>query len=371
VSSPTTPPITRIESFAGPNGFVAFVRVTLSDGSSGWGQVAPYNADISATVLHRQVARHFLGKSPDELEACCDAVIRRNHKFPWSYVCRAMAGVDLAVWDLRGKRAEQPVARLLGGELKPLPAYASSMRRDLTPAEEADRLSRLRDESGFSAFKVRVGSENGRDVDAAPGRTEQIIPAMRQALGDDATILADANGGFSPRRAIEVGRILEANGFAHFEEPCPFWEWEQTAQVAEALQIDVAAGEQDNDPAQFRRMLHARAVDLVQPDVCYVGGLTRMLQIAEIAHELGIPTLPHAANRTLLLVATHHLMTAIDRPGRYVEFGIEAEPHFSDLYSPAPRIVAGQLHVPDGPGWGVEINEQWLAGATRVVSEVD
>src|SRR5690606_17398950 len=121
----------------------------------------------------------------------------------------------------------------------------SSMKRDITPADEAERFKRLRDRFGFDAFKFRVGAECGRDIDEWPGRTEEIVPTIRKALGDGATLLVDANSGFSPARAIEVGRMLQDNGVVHYEEPCPYWEYEQTRQVREALELDVTGGEQD------------------------------------------------------------------------------------------------------------------------------
>ncbi len=258
--------IQKIESFA--NEFVGFVRVTARDGTQGWGQVSTYHSDITAQVLHRQVAPHVLGRDTTDLDGLMDLVTEREHKFPGSYLRRAMAGFDTAVWDARGKRAGQPVAALLGGSAGTIRAYGSSMKRDITPVAEAERLKRLRGEQGFDAFKFRVGAECGRDRDQWPGRTEEIIPAMRAALGEGVDLLADANSGFSPARAIEVGRIMEDNGLCHYEEPCPYWELEQTREVAQALEIDVTGGEQDCSLATWARITRMRAVDVVQPDVC-------------------------------------------------------------------------------------------------------
>ena len=209
--------INRIESFC--TEFVGFVRVTTRDGIEGWGQVSTYHSDITAQVLHRQVAPHVLGADTTDLDDLMDLVTEREHKYPGSYLRRAMAGFDTAVWDARGKRAGKPVAVLLGGSAGTIRAYGSSMRRDITPKAEAERLKRLRGEQGFDAFKFRVGAECGRDRDEWPGRTEEIIPTMRRELGPDVELLADANSGFSPGRAIEVGRIMEASGLTHYEEP--------------------------------------------------------------------------------------------------------------------------------------------------------
>ena len=214
--------IKSIETFT--TEFVGFVKVTTDQGVEGWGQVSTYNADISALVLHRQVAPHALGQDALDIDSLMDVIPEREHKYPGSYLRRAMGGLDTALWDLRGKLEGKSVCDLIGGTPRPIRAYASSMKRDITPDQEAERLVRLRDEFGFNAFKVRVGAECGRDLDEWPGRTEEIVPVMRKAMGDDVALLVDANSGFSPARAIEVGRMLEDNGVSHFEEPCPYWE---------------------------------------------------------------------------------------------------------------------------------------------------
>ncbi len=235
--------IARIETFC--NEFVGFVRVTADDGAQGWGQVSPYNADITCTIVHRQVAPWAIGRDALDTEALVDHVFEREHKFPGSYLYRAICGLDTALWDLRGKVEGRSVCELLGGTPRALRAYASSMKRDITPRDEAARLSALRDRYGFDAFKFRVGAECGHDVDEWPGRTEEIVPAVRKGLGGDVALLVDANSGFSAERAIEVGRLLEDYGISHYEEPCPYWELEQTKDVRDALDLDVTGGEQD------------------------------------------------------------------------------------------------------------------------------
>jgi L-alanine-DL-glutamate epimerase-like enolase superfamily enzyme len=243
------------------------------------------------------------------------------------------------------------------------------MSRTIKPEEEAARLARLRDEKGFGAFKVRIGKVCGHDQDQWPGRTEALIPAMRKALGDKVTILADANSCFTPPKAIQVGKILEEHNFSHFEEPCPYWELEWTAEVAEALKIDVAGGEQDNDLAQWRRLTAMHAVDIAQPDICYIGGLTRALRAAAMAEKAGMKCVPHSANLSMVTVFTLHMMGAIRNAGPHVEFTIENDPWTASLYRPALDVKEGKVQIPDGPGWGVTINPEWLSKAKREVSE--
>ncbi len=365
--------IDKIESFCTED--VGFVRVTTRDGVQGWGQVSTYNADITATVLHRQVAPWVLGRDTGDLDDLLDQVTEREHKFPGSYLRRAMAGFDTAVWDARGQRAGKPVAALLGGSAGPIRAYGSSMRRDISPKAEAERLKRLRDEKGFDAFKFRVGAECGRDRDEWPGRTEEIIPAMRAALGPDVDLLADANGGFSPARAIEVGRIMEDNGLCHYEEPCPYWELEQTREVTQALEIDVTGGEQDCSLATWARMIAMRAVDVVQPDVCYLGGISRTLRVVEMARAAGLPVTPHCANLSMVTLFTMHLLRAIPNAGNYLEFSIEGSDYYpwqEGLFVRSPYDIAdGKATVTEAPGWGVEISPDWLARSSYRQTSAD
>jgi L-alanine-DL-glutamate epimerase-like enolase superfamily enzyme len=361
--------ITRLETFTRRQ--IGIVRVTTDDGAAGIGQLSPFNADITAQVFHRQVAPHVLGADPSDIGGLVERVIEAEYKFPGSYICRALTGLDTALWDRRGKLAGKSVCELLGGTPRPFPVYGSSMRRDISPEDEAARLARLRDEQGFAAFKVRVGKVCGHDEDQWPGRTQALIPVVRGALGDEVTLLADGNSCYSPARAIAVGQMLEWYGLGHFEEPCPYWELEWTAEVARALKIPVAGGEQDWDLAQWRRIIGLRAVDIVQPDICYIGGLSRALRVAELAGRAGLSCVPHSANLSLVTVFTLHMMGAIPNAGPHVEFSIEPTPWTQGLYAPALEVRDGKAAIPAGPGWGVEINPDWLAGAEYQVSELN
>ena len=351
---------------------VGFVRITLEDGSQGWGQVSTYHSDITCQVLHRQVAPWVLGQDTSNLDNLLDIVAEREHKFPGSYLRRAMGGLDTAIWDYRGKQVGKPVAELLGGSAGLIRAYASSMKRDITPADEATRLKQLRDQYGFDAFKVRAGAEVGRNQDEWPGRTEEIIPTMRRELGDEVELLIDANSCYSPERAIEVGQLLQEHGYCHYEEPCPYWELEQTKQVTDALDIDVTGGEQDCDLPTWKRMIDMRAVNIVQPDILYLGGISRTLRVVALAQASGLPVTPHCANLSMVTLFTMHLLRAIPNAGKYLEFSIEGADYYpwqQDLFVESPYAIdAGQACVTDKPGWGVEINPEWLARSVYQIS---
>jgi len=361
--------IKTIETFT--RGHLSVVRVRTDDGAEGWGQISPFNADIAATVLHRQVAPHALGANATDLDALVDRCIEATYKFPGSYVCRALTGVDTALWDLRGKLEGKSVCEFLGGQPRPFLVYGSSMRRDITPEDEAKRLVRLRDTYGYRAFKIRIGKVRGHDEDQWPGRTESLIPTVRKAIGDDVALLVDANSCYTPAKAIEVGHMLHEYGVCHLEEPCPYWKLEWTAQVTRSIEVPVAGGEQDYDLEQWRRIIGMRAVDIVQPDICYIGGLTRALCVAEWAAEAELPCVPHSANRSMVTVFTLHMMGAISNAGPYIEFSIEPTSWTEGLFTPALEVRDGKIDIPDGPGWGVEINHSWLDAAEYQISELE
>ena len=363
--------IHSIETFS--NRFIGLLRVRTEDGSEGWGQVSPYNADITSLVVHRQIAPYALGSEALDIEKLVEEIPEKEHKFPGSYLRRALAGLETALWDLRGKLENKSVCELLGGKPRPFRVYGSSMKRDITPQAEAERLCRLRDEFGFDAFKFRVGKECGHDEDEWPGRTEKIVPTVRKTLGDQVSLLVDGNSAYTPQKAISVGRMLEDNGICHFEEPCPYWELEWTKQVTDALNLDVTGGEQDCDLTIWKRMIDMRAVNVVQPDVCYLGGVTRTLKVAEMARQAELPCTPHSANLSLVTVFTLHLMGALRNAGPYVEFSIEGTDYYpwqEGIYDPALAVKDGKVQIPDGPGWGVEINPDFLEKSQYQISNL-
>ena len=361
--------IISIETFT--NEYVGLVRLRTDEGDEGWGQTSTYNSEITAQVVHLQVAPHVLGMSGIDIPEVNRKVLEREHKFPGTYLYRALCGIDTALWDIKAKRAKQSVCQLIGGSPSSIPVYASSMQREITPEAEAQRFLKLKEENGYFAFKFRIGKECGHDLDQWPGRTESIIKEVRKELGDEAILLVDANSCYSPKKAIEVGHMLEDYGVSHFEEPCPYWKPDWTREVTDALEIDVSGGEQDNDLRVWMHMIDTRVVDIVQPDICYLGGVTRTLEVAKMAEKMNIPVTLHAANLSLVTLFSAHVMGSIKNPGKYLEFSIEGLDYYpwqDKIFTPDFKIVDGYLEMPHKPGWGIEINSEWLSLAKHKVS---
>jgi len=365
--------IKKLETFTKP--YVSFVKTTLEDGSEGYGQMSTYQADITAQIFHKQVAPWVLDKLWTDFNDIENLVLEKEHKFPGSYLLRAIAGLDTSLWDLKGKLENKPVVELIGGKTGPLKVYGSSMKREISAIDEADRFKKLFQEKGINAFKFRIGAECGRGLDEWEGRTEDIVKTINKSLDSSVKKLVDANSCFSSVQAIEIGKLLEDNNVTHFEEPCPYWKPEQTKEVTNALSIDVTGGEQDCDIRIWRDMVERKIVNIFQPDVMYLGGLSRTLQVAKIIEERGYICTPHAANLSLVTICTMHLLKAIPNAGPYLELSIEGEDYYpwqQDLFLDNPFAVEnGCVTVTDNPGWGVNINPEWLNSADYKVSEIN
>ena len=365
--------IKKLETFT--TKYVSAVRLTMEDGSQGWGQMSTYFANITSKIFHQQVAPHVLGKEFINFTDMGDLIMEREHKFPGSYVLRALAGLDTALWDWLGRKEELPVTELIGGVIGRVPVYASSMKRDITPKDEADRLRKLRDNFGYRAFKFRVGSECGRGRDEWKGRSEEIVVEVPKKLGPGIIKMVDGNSCYSAAQAIELGNRMTDNGITHFEEPCPYWLPDETKKVTDALKIDVTGGEQDCDMRIWKDMIDRRVVDIIQPDVMYMGGLTRSLKVAKMAELANIICTPHAANLSLVTVCTMHFSKGIANSGNFLEFSIEGVDYYpwqKDLFANDPfEVENGELTIKNIPGWGVDFNREWLEKADYEFSDYE
>jgi L-alanine-DL-glutamate epimerase-like enolase superfamily enzyme len=243
------------------------------------------------------------------------------------------------------------------------------MSREIQPDKEAERLKKLHGEVGYKAFKIRIGSVAGHNQDQWKGRTQAIIPTVRKGVGEEIALLADANSCYTPPKAIEVGKLMQDHNYVQFEEPCPFWEREWTAEVTAALDLDVSGGEQDNEPATWRHMINIHAVDIVQPDPLYLGGIIQTLRVAKKAEQTGMTCVPHSANRAMVTLFSLHLLGAIPNAGNYVEYSIEDTPWSDRLFEPGFKVIDGTVRIPDGPGWGITVSQDWFDQAERESSE--
>jgi len=340
------------------------VRLHTDEGIVGYGECSPMNVALVREHLVHALGRLVVGRDPFDVEALVERMFVATYKLAGQSMAMAASGIEIALWDLMGKALGQPIYRLLGGGYRArIRMYASSMRRDISPQDEARRLAGLVEKHGFGAVKVRVGSTFGFDQDAAPGRSEALVREVRAALGEEMEIMVDGNSCFSAPRAIELGRVLERHRVFHFEEPCPYWDLEATARVARALDMPVAGGEQDWDLRRFKEMLQREAVDIVQPDLIKAGGFSVCKKVAALAEAFGCVCTPHQT-QPLGTVANLHFAASTPNCRYTQEYNIEPHPLWERLFTePVLQVRDGHLEVPQGPGLGVEINPEVLREA--------
>ena len=269
----------------------------------------------------------------------------------------ALSGIDIALWDIKGKVEGKPVCELIGTPRRDrVRAYASMLMPE-EPGEVRERVSELRGQ-GFTAVKLGwgpLGQDAGKDVELAAAAVE--------GAGEGGTILIDAGLGYGrdAKTAIGVAEKLQELGVFWLEEPFEPDEYEAYAELADAAEIRVAAGEQDTTLWGFRELIERGHVDLVQPDVTRCGGITEMLRIAEFAHERGVETVPHAWKSGIIKAASLHV-NAVLPDALFQEYCVAETPINTLLTKQRlPIDDEGFVAVPSGPGLGVDLDEEVLA----------
>jgi L-alanine-DL-glutamate epimerase-like enolase superfamily enzyme len=214
------------------------------------------------------------------------------------------------------------------------------------------------------ALKIKVGGLMFMTTDmcavAPPGRTEKLIPLVRKTFGDGMALYADSNSFYSVKDAIRVGRLLEEYEYGYFEEPVMFDQIEDIKQVADALRIPIANGEQDNSFYGFRWLIAHDGIDIVQPDNYYFGGMIRSMKVARMADAFGKSVVPHMSGGGLGYIYNIQFVSAVPNAGAHHEFkGLRTHVRFECKTSPL-QVVGGKIKVPTGPGFGVDIDPEWV-----------
>jgi L-alanine-DL-glutamate epimerase-like enolase superfamily enzyme len=331
-----------------------FVHVRSKDGAEGLSLPNPPRPEYLAKILQELVFPFFLGKDARELENLLWELYRYkdNYKLYGLALWSPQAWVEFAILDMLGRIAKKPMGALFGEVRRTaIPVYVASGRRDTTPEQEIDYLQKLVAESKSKALKFRVGGRMSRNADAMPGRTETLIPLVRKTFGEDFAIHADSNSSYDAPNAIRIGRMLEDIKAVYFEEPCQFDHLEETKEVADALTIPVAGGEQEYSDWRFRWMIANRGVDIVQPDLHYYGGMIRSMRVARMADVANMPTTVHISGG-FGFVYMLHFASVIRDPGKYQEYKLGIE-KYGSWFDPPITVVDGNMSVPTGFGVGI------------------
>ena len=331
-----------------------YVRTRSSDGAEG---IALTNgrAGYLYPMLQQLVIPYFKGKDARQLDSLLDGVYVYNSNYKLSGVAFwcCVAWVEFSILDLLGKIARKPVGDLLGTVIRrEVPIYVASGNRDTTPEQEVAILVKSIERTGAKAVKFKVGGRMSNNADSMPGRTEGMIRLVRKTLGDKVTIYADANGSYDAAKAIEIGKLLQDNRIDMFEEPCPFDYLDETKQVADALEIPVAGGEQETSLRRFRWMIQNDAVQVVQPDLHYNGGFIRATRVARMAAKAGMKVVPHMSGEGTGCIDVLQFASFTPNMGPFQEYKGSLE-QIGSWYDPPLRLKDGAINVPAGPGLGI------------------
>ncbi|MFN4079441.1 MAG: mandelate racemase/muconate lactonizing enzyme family protein [Saprospiraceae bacterium] len=350
--------ITKVQVYPFEN--AVFVKIETDAGVSGWGEADHDTPLATARLIRDELAGALIDQSPWMSEFFWKRLFYKNEDYGnTGLLPGAIAGLDNALWDLKGRLTGLPVWALLGGcNPEPIPLYASFGRSTEEGIRNADDMARVAAEfaeQGFKAFKCRIQIRI-LNTDPSPDPTPEIVRAVRKAIGDDAILFVDFNNGYTPAQAITMAkRLYERYDIAMVEEPVSYHDYEGLAQVVAALDIPVAAGEHAWNRWQIRDLIMRGQADVINTDVIKAGGITENRKMAALASAFNRPIMAHNTRPTLMSAATAHLLASLDHVARWQESaGLRPDMNLQPLFANNIDIRNGFLYLPQGPGLGLQ-----------------
>ncbi|MFO0909540.1 MAG: mandelate racemase/muconate lactonizing enzyme family protein [Isosphaeraceae bacterium] len=338
------------------------VKVTTNAGIVGYGEVDSHPMAVKGCIegpfSHTATTglKHvIIGEDPFRTEYLWQKMYRANiYSGRRGIAIHAMSGIDLALWDIKGKALGVPIWRLLGGGFtKSLRPYASSLF-GATPAETGDRARRFVDQ-GFTAVKF------GWDPMGKDAKTDvALVREARHGLGDDTDLMIDAGLVFDAKTAIQRAKAFEQYNPFWFEEPLLPDDYEGYAKLSAASTLRIAAGEEESERKSFLELMDVGKIDVVQVDLTRCGGFTEAMKIASLAADRGLPVVNHGFTTYLNVAAALHYLASIPNTMGLLEFVVEEGTTLRHALSEPIRSVDGMVAVPDGPGLGLAVHEKEL-----------
>jgi len=356
--------IETVELLRFKNSFIC--RVRSKDGAEG---ISVGHGQLKSLypIFTDLVQPFFINKDARELDLIIEKVYiyKLNFRLSGMAIGIPLATIEFAILDMMGHIARKSIGQLIGDIHHPKVAvYQATEYREKPVEESMELITRDVAEYKARALKIKVGglmfgTEDIKAVGPA-GRTETIIPLVRKTFGDKMVLYADSNGFYSVDEAIRVGKLLEEYKFEFFEEPVPFDWYEETKQVANALKIPVAGGEQEYSLHGFRWLIANDGLQIVQPDFYYFGGMIRAKKVALMANALGKKCTPHMTGGGLGFLYMIHFVSALPNALPYHEFkGLKTDVIFECKTSPLV-VEDGMIKVPTGSGSGVDIDPDFI-----------
>lgn len=338
-------------------------RVRSADGAVGY----CVGHNLRMPHLHpmqtQRVNPYFVGKDARDLDQLVEGVTmyQNNYKYQGYALWIPLATVEMAVLDMLGRMAGKSMGELIGNlHNTEIAVYQANDNRGRSAEESVARIQALREETGARAVKFKIGGRRS-NPEVPVGRTESLIPLMREAFGSDVAIYADCNGSYEASEAIRIGKLLETHGIDLYEQPVPTDYYEDWKATADALTIPIASGGGEVSLRNFRWLIGNEAVQMVQQDLFYFGGMIRCMKVARMAATKDYPCTPHISGTGLGYIYMMQFVSAVPNAGPYHEYkGLSTDVPFTCATS---SLVPenGVLHLPRGVGSGVEIDPDFIA----------
>ena len=332
------------------------VKVETEGGVTGWGEAHHGRCPGAvAHIVNTTLRQLVLGQDANDTTGVWKKVYDKqlaSHGMG-AGACLALSGIDMALWDIRGKALKIPLYKLLGGRARPIPAYAGGVSLGYQEPKALVEEARPHVQAGYKAVKLRIGDTVARDV----GR----IAAVRAAFGDDLEILTDANTGYDVADVRAVMPALDEHDVGWLEEPFAAHDYLSYRKAARFGRTPLAAGENHYTRFEFNRVIEDGAITILQPDLSKTGGVTEALRIAALASSWKLPIHPHTSMTGINMAATIHFLAAIDNGG-YFEADISKNNLFRDKLVTTPYRIDkdGNVAPLEAPGIGVEVDEGFL-----------
>jgi D-galactarolactone cycloisomerase len=362
LASPLETPFAFSQGWVRSRG-ACLVEVRTDDGLTGWGEALCQGLQppqIAAAAIESALKPLLIGADPAQIEPLWHRMYMQTRDYGMKgAMIAAISGVDIALWDLAGKRLGQPVWRLLGGAYRErVQIYATGFYR-VTGQGEAPRLAdeaRQRAAEGFRFLKIKLGFGVADDI--------AVMQAVARAIeGLGLRLMIDTNHAYGVADAVRLGRALAPYDLRWYEEPVAAEDLAGYRELRAKLDVPVAGGENEFTVFGFRQLLEARAVDIAQPDVCATGGLTACRHIAALALAHGVQVNPHVWGSAVGQVASLHLIGALPlaNPSLFAdepvfEYDCSAHPFREQLVDRPLRHNGGWLDLPTAPGLGIEVD---------------
>jgi len=333
------------------------VKVTTEGGLVGWGEAHHGKAHTAVAQLINTTLRQLaVGMDASDVVGVWDRIYWKqlaSHGVG-AGCAMAMSGIDMALWDIRGKATGWPLYKLLGGSARPVPAYAGGVSLGFQDPSALIDEARPHVEAGYKAVKLRVGDTPARDLAR--------VAAVRQAFGDELVILVDANTGYDLADARRAMPGFDELGVAWLEEPFAPHDHASYALARGFGRVPLAAGENHFTRYEFNRVIEDRSITILQPDLSKAGGVTEVLRIAALASAWKLPINPHTCMTGINMAASIHLLASIDNGG-YFEGDVSKNNLYRDRMVDTPyRVDAdGNVRPLERPGIGVEVDEAFIA----------